>query len=145
MKQKNPLHWPNYIALQWLLRVLCLDPGGYDMDMYLFFLPDRPTPTFQDRKRIHRTWQFFFYFKHPTDRLGKIGSSLIRHSRNQPTVALFSSKNSIMNPHESKAGFIISWVKINSHESPWPMNLQCPDLCTSVLKKDSQFQKVQCP
>ncbi len=53
----------------------------------IFFLPDRPTPTFPDKKKSKRL-DNFFYFKFPTDRLGKIGSSLIRHSRNQPTVAL---------------------------------------------------------
>ncbi len=83
--KKNALHWPNCIALQWSLPVLWLDPGGCDMDLY-FFLPDRPTPTFPDKKKIVMTG-LFFYFKFPTDRLDKIGSSLIRHSRNQPTVA----------------------------------------------------------
>ncbi len=27
---KNALHWPNYIALQWLLPILSLDLGGCD-------------------------------------------------------------------------------------------------------------------
>ncbi len=50
-KQKNALHWPNYIALQWWLPVLCLDP----------FLPDRPTLTFPNKKKIHMTGQFFLF------------------------------------------------------------------------------------
>ncbi len=59
-RQKKVLHWPNYIALQWILPVLFLDPGGCAMDVY-FFLPDRPTPTFPDKKNIHMTGDFFLF------------------------------------------------------------------------------------
>ncbi len=44
------LHWPNYIALQWILPVLCLDPGGCDMNMY-FFCPTDRLQLFQTRKK----------------------------------------------------------------------------------------------
>ena len=39
--KKNALHWPNYIAPQWLLPVLSLGLGGCDMDMYFFYPTDR--------------------------------------------------------------------------------------------------------
>ncbi len=55
--------------------------------LVFFFYPTDRLQLFQTRKKS--LWlDFFFYFKFPTDWLGKIGSSLIRHSRNQPPVAL---------------------------------------------------------
>ncbi len=86
---KHALHWPNCKALQWLLPVLWLDPGGCDMDLYFFFCPTDRLQLFQTRKKS--LWlDIFFNFKFPTDQLDKIGSSSIPliHSRNQPTVAL---------------------------------------------------------
>ena len=49
----------NYIALQWIL-CFVLRPWRLRYG-HVFFLPDRPTPTFPDKKKTHMTEQFFLF------------------------------------------------------------------------------------
>ncbi len=63
------------------------------MDTRFFFILTVSNFSKQEKNSYDLT--IFFYFKFPTDRLGKIGSLLIRHSRNQPTVALQTGSESL--------------------------------------------------
>ncbi len=88
-KQKKVLPWPNYIALRW---ITCFVLRAWRLRQGHVFFFTRPTDSnFSRQEKNPYDWTLFFYFKFPTDRLGIIGPSLIRHSRNQPTVALVRS------------------------------------------------------
>ncbi len=68
-EKKNALHWPNHIAsanyvrrFNYYMYMFCLLTLKVVIWTCIFFLPDRPTPTFQEKKKLQLTGLFFFKF-----------------------------------------------------------------------------------